>query len=129
MFEFLNQHQAAVALLLALLLAAGCAARYTVHPGALNKTDSAAYDALLIAETTIEEAKRLSVDPKNGGQDVKNASPALAALIKSYNIARESWLTWRGAISSNVAPQEYLDRLNQNLSDLTNASRKFAEAK
>src|SRR5207247_4448558 len=32
-----------------LLSASACAARYTIHPGALNRTDSAAYDALLIA--------------------------------------------------------------------------------
>src|ERR1700686_3535211 len=47
-------------LLLAALLvlpAQACVAHYTVHPAALNQTDSAAYDALLIAETVIDQAK------------------------------------------------------------------------
>ena len=35
-----------------------CAAtHYTVHPGAFNKTDSAAYDTLLIAESVIDQAR------------------------------------------------------------------------
>src|SRR5213593_573888 len=39
-------------LLVALLAAAtsACVARYTLHPGALNKPDSAAYDILLVVE-------------------------------------------------------------------------------
>src|SRR3989454_12801177 len=46
-------------ILVALLAAAtsACAARYTIHPGALNKTDSAAYDILLVAETAIDQAR------------------------------------------------------------------------
>jgi hypothetical protein len=40
-----------------LLSATACGAHYTVHPAALNPTDSAAYDALLIAETTIDQAR------------------------------------------------------------------------
>ena len=34
-----------------LLSTTACAARYTIHPRALNTTDSVAYDTLLIAET------------------------------------------------------------------------------
>ena len=37
-----------------LLAVSSCVARYTVHPGALDKTDSAAYDVLLIAQSTID---------------------------------------------------------------------------
>src|SRR5438067_13455754 len=39
------------------LSTAACAAQYKVHPGALNPIDSAAFDTLLIAETTIDEAR------------------------------------------------------------------------
>src|SRR4029077_5458953 len=47
-----------VLLLVPLLLStSACAAHYKVHPGALNATDSAAYDALLIAESTIHQAR------------------------------------------------------------------------
>src|SRR5207244_11399776 len=58
MFEFVTQHEFWAGLLLALLLlASACVPRYTVRPGALNKTDSAVYDALLIAEATIDQAR------------------------------------------------------------------------
>src|SRR5213593_4128944 len=71
-------------LLVALLLAAtsACAARYTVHPGALNKTDSAAYDILLVAETAIDQA-RLAY---KSGQLPAGAKPALDVLVRSYNL-------------------------------------------
>src|SRR5437867_5445635 len=99
-------------LLVALLLAAtsACAARYTVHPGALNKTDSAAYDILLVAETAIDQA-RLAY---KSGQLPAGAKPALDVLVRSYNLyygcalsrlrfaTRDSWLTYRDAIASNV---------------------------
>jgi hypothetical protein len=49
---------------LGLLLAASlvlpsqaCVAHYTAHPAALNQTDSAAYDALLIAETVYRSSE------------------------------------------------------------------------
>src|SRR5437588_8802813 len=46
-----------VVLPLLLVSATSCAVHYRIHPGALNATDSAAYDALLIAETTIDQAR------------------------------------------------------------------------
>jgi hypothetical protein len=123
MFEFVTQHQLAILLVLALAIPlSSCAMHYTVHPGALNQTDSVAYDALLIAEATIDQARQFPLDDEE-------ATAALDTLIKSYNLARESWLTYRGAISTNVPQQEYLDKLNQNLSDLSNAIKAFQEAK
>jgi len=69
-------------LLVALLAAAtsACAARYTIHPGALNKTDSAAYDILLVAETAIDQAR---LDYKSGHLPA-GAKPAFDALVQSY---------------------------------------------
>jgi hypothetical protein len=121
MFDFVTQHAFGAALLLAalLILASGCAARYTVHPGALNKTDSAAYDALLIAETAIDQAKLA-----NRGEPKE----LLNRLIQTYNVARESWLTYRGVLTTSVPPQAYLDRLNQSLTDLMAAIRALEEA-
>ncbi len=121
MFEFVTQHTLGTALLLAVLvtLASACAVRYTVHPGALNKTDSAAYDALLIAETAIDQAK---VANQGEPKDVLNR------LIQAYNVARESWLTYRGVLTTSDPPQAYLDRLNQNLTDLMAAIRALEEA-
>ena len=95
------------------------------HPGALNPADSAAYDTLLIAESTIDQAR---LDFKSG-QLPTGAKPALDALVSSYNIARNSWLTYRGAISTNALAGIYLGQLNQNLTDLTTTIRNFKEAK
>ena len=48
---------APVLMLPLLLSTTACAAHYTVHPGALNRTDSAAYDTLLIAQAAIDQAR------------------------------------------------------------------------
>src|SRR5207249_8663576 len=103
-------------LLVALLAAAtsACAVRYTVHPGALNKTDSAAYDILLVAETAIDQAR---LDYKSGHLPAV-AKPAFDALIQSYNIARDSWLAYRSAIATNAPGAGYFSRLHQNPTDL-----------
>jgi hypothetical protein len=104
-----------------LLVTAACAARITMHPGALNKTDSASYDALLIAEAAIDQART----EYQAGRLPDGAKEPLDALIHSYNVARESWLTYRGAIVTNVPPTVYFDQLTKNLADLTNAIREF----
>src|SRR5437762_10587828 len=69
-----------------LLAVSSCVARYTVHPGALDKTDSAAYDVLLIAQSTIDHACILY----QAGQLPGPSAEALNRPIKGYNIARES---------------------------------------
>src|SRR5581483_5306799 len=94
--------------------ATSCSAHYAIHPGALNATDSSAYDALLIAEITIDQA-RLDLQ---AGQLPDEAKTALAALIRSYNVARASWLTYRGAVTTDAPSQLYFDQLTKALSDL-----------
>ena len=115
-----------VILLIPILLSvSACRAHYAIHPGALNTADSAAYDTLLVASATIDEARmayqlgRLPI----GARDLLNT------LIHSYKVARQSWLTYRGAIATNVAPDIYFDELTENLKDLTTAIREFQEAK
>src|SRR5437867_10554412 len=114
-------------LLVALLAAAtaACAARYTIHPGALNKTDSAAYDTLLVAATDIDQAR---LDYKSG-QLPAGANPAFKALVQSYNIARESWLAYRSAIATNAPAAVYFSQLNQNLTDLAVRIRELGKTK
>src|SRR5436305_15200251 len=120
MTKFVTEHGLGIGLLLALLLvASACAARYTVHPGALNPTDSAAYDALLVAEAAIDQAR----------VEYQGSKEVLDTLIAAYNLARESWLTYRGAITTDMPAQSYLDRLSKNLTDLTAAIRAFKEAR
>jgi hypothetical protein len=108
-------------LLLPVVLAmpACAAAHYTIHPGALNTTDSVAYDALLIAKTTIDQAR---VDNQTNPFPTE-AKNALNTLVQSYNVARESWLTYRGAVSANEPSDAYFAQLNKNLADLANAIR------
>jgi hypothetical protein len=108
-----------------LFSASACAALSGVHPGALNPADLAAYDALLIAETTIDQA-RLDFQ---SGQLPDKATAALDLLVQSYNVARDSWLTYRGAISSNTPDQIRVDQLSKNILDLTTAIKAFKEAK
>jgi hypothetical protein len=43
----------------------GCAAHYAIHPGALNTTDSAAYDTLMSAKAAIHQAR---VGPSPAGR-------------------------------------------------------------
>jgi hypothetical protein len=104
-----------------LLTAPACAAHYSVHPGALNPTDSAAYDTLLIAENIIDQARAGPLPP--GGKD------ALNTLIRSYNVARESWLTYRGALATNLPPDQYVQQLTKNLTDLTAAIQAIKEVR
>jgi hypothetical protein len=88
-----------------------CGAQYRIHPGAVNATDSAAYDSLLIAEAAIKQAQ--ADDP--GDKDRINN------LVRLYNVARESWLTYRSAITP-----DNLQQLNQNATDLMNAVQELA---
>jgi hypothetical protein len=124
-FPIQHQFQSALVILTIplLFLVSACAAHYITHPGALNKTDSVAYDALLIAETTIDQA-RLEL---RAGHLPARAKAPLEELIRLYNVAREAWLAYRGSLATKVESAVYFDRLTQNLSDLTNAIRKFEE--
>ena len=54
---------------------------------------------------------------------------ALDGLIQSYNIAREAWLTYRGAIATNAPSETYFNQLTKNVSDLSIAIRTLEEAK
>jgi len=118
MFEFLIQHQPwCLLLVLAVLSTAACVAHYTPHPGALNVTDSVAYDTLLAAEAAIEEART-----ENQTQPLPaRVKDALNAVIDSYNLARTAWLMYRGAIATNAPSHQYFQQLAANLTDLTNA--------
>ena len=124
MFEFILQHQfpglKPLAASMLVLCASGCAAmHYNAHPGALNATDSAAYDTLVIAQAAIEQAR---VDDQAHPLS-PDAKAAINTLVQSYTVARESWLTYRGAIATNVPSDLYFQQLNKNLSDLITAIR------
>jgi hypothetical protein len=104
---------------LVLSMTACAAVHYTVHPGAINQVDSATYDTLLIAESAIDQGRT----DYRAGRLPTQAKDALNALVDTYNVARASWLTYRGAIATNVPADPYLQELNKNLADLANAIR------
>jgi hypothetical protein len=104
---------------LVLSMTACAAVHYTVHPGAMNQVDSAAYDALLVAESAIDQGRT----DFQAGRLPAEARDALNALVDTYNVARTSWLTYRGAVATNVPADPYFQELNKNLGDLTNAIR------
>jgi hypothetical protein len=108
-----------------LLPFSSCAAHYAVHPGALNPADSAAYDTLLVAESVIDAA-RSAIE---AGTIPRTEKDALNILLHSYNVARESWLTYRGALATNIPSDQYFQQLTKNLSDLTNAIQAVKEVK
>ena len=45
----------------------------------------------------------------------------LNTVIQAYNVARDAWLTYRGAASTNTPSDQYLQQLMKNLTDLTGA--------
>jgi hypothetical protein len=99
-----------------------CAALHTtIRPGALNQIDSATYDTLLVAQATIDDARPAF----EAGRLPANARATFETLVRSYNVARQSWLTYRGAIATQVPDTVYFSQLNQNLTDLATALRAF----
>ena len=104
---------------LLLISTTACAAHYTIHPGAVDKTDSAAYDALLIAQKLIDQGRT----DDEAGKLPADTKAAFNSLIQSYNVARESWLVYRGAITTNISADVYLTQLTRNVSDLIDAIR------
>ena len=126
MFDFLMQHQLwCLLLVLAVLSTAACAAHYKPHPGALNVTDSAAYDTLLVAEAAIDQARTENQTSPLSAQ----AKNALNTLIDSYNVARTAWLTYRGAVATNTPSDQYFQQLTKNLTELTNALEALKEGR
>jgi hypothetical protein len=117
-FDWLTRHWRAL-LIPVLVLPQGCAtAHYTIHPGSVNRTDSVAYDSLLVAETIIDQARAANVPSKD----------ALNALIRAYNLARVSWLAYRDAFSTGMPIDAYAARLAANLAELAKAVRVFRGA-
>ena len=86
----------------------------------VNTADSAAYDTLLIAETVIDQARAQNISATE--------KDALKTLVATYNAARESWLTYRGALATNLPSDQYFQQLTKNLTDLTNAIRAIRES-
>lgn len=110
------------ALLLAVLLLTSCAMR-TIHPGAVNAGDSAAYDVLYIAQAVIDQSRA----EVNAGTLPETLKPGLMRLIDSYNVARMSWLTYRNAVKSGLSPSAA--GMNTAISTLSAALNAFQSSR
>ncbi len=82
--------------LVILCMALTSCAAYMVHPGAVNKSDSVAYDTLLVAGAVIDQAK-VEI---TAGKLPATLKPAFNRLVVSYNTARNVWLTYRTAVKA-----------------------------
>lgn len=89
--------------LLAVLLLTSCAAdSYILHPGAVSRADSIAYDSLLIAQAIIEHSRTEFA----AGTLPDTLKPGFNRLIESYNLARATWLTYRAAVKAGGSANE-----------------------
>lgn len=94
-------------------LLTGCN-RYVVHPGSLNQADSAAYDSLLVAKSSIDTAK---AELTSGILPV-TAKPLLNNVITAYNVAEAAWHVYHDTSPTN--PQ-LLTTLQTDLNNMAQA--------
>lgn len=80
-----------------ILLASACAA-VPLHPGAVNRADSVAYDTLTVAQAIIEQSRTEAA----AGTLPEVMKPALNRLVDSYNVGRASWLAYRAAVKART---------------------------
>jgi hypothetical protein len=114
--------------LIAVLLLAGCAAR-VVHPGAANKFDSDAYDAVLVAHSVIETTKTDLANNAFPASIAGNVKTALNDLIKGYNIADTTYQTFHQAAVAGKATAAQQTGLTNALNDLSAQTAALTAAK
>jgi len=110
------------------LLLAGCAAR-VVHPGAANKFDSDAYDAVLVAHSVIETTKTDLANNAFPATIADKVKTALNDLIKGYNIADTSYQTYHAAALAGKATPAQSSAVSSALGDLQAKSAALTAAK
>jgi hypothetical protein len=109
------------ALLLTLLLLAGCGANRSTHPGAVDRFDSEAYDLLLTTQNALSAANgeidNIPVAYRRQYIDLVNNVGA------AYNIARNAWTVYRNAVIVTHLGSEPTDltQLRNSLELSTNA--------
>lgn len=104
------QRQRQVVLIPVLALLLSCAGR-PIHPGAVDKLDSTAYDALLIAQAVLDEAKAQVKSGKLPNTDaVKSAINRAGA---AYDVARLAQKTYHEttAAARSVSAESLLEAL------------------
>src|SRR5262245_39352821 len=84
----------------------GCAAR-PIHPGAADKTDSAAFDILLVYDDAIKSAKA----DLAAGTLPDAVKPVLNKFIDGYNVLRKATDAYHTAALNGQQPADALQKL------------------
>lgn len=124
----MQKSKAKVLTLLLVLFLVGCAAR-PIHPGAANRFDSDAYDALLVADSIIQSTKAdltNNVFPANVAAPVKNA---LNNLIVAYNATDTSYRVYHAAVASGAATPQQQAAVQAGLNQVAGATTSLVNAK
>jgi hypothetical protein len=120
--------QTVLVLLLLALLSNGCAAR-PVHPGAVNKFDSDAYDALLVTESVIQSTKADLTNNVFPTSIAPNVKDALNYLINSYNVADIAYKAYHSAaLAGTVTPVQQAN-VTTAINQMSNATSTLINAK
>jgi len=96
----MQRKRISICLILCLAVAmAGCGKKYVAHPGSLSTFDSKAYDALLMWNGALTQAKADLAAGKipAGSRTLINNTGAV------YNSARDAWLAYRAAARAGQA--------------------------
>lgn len=108
------------AMCLVVTLLTGCAA-VPLHPGAINKSDSVTYDALLTAKSIIDTSR----DQFKTGVLPDKLKPAVNAIAKVYDDAYPAYLSWHRAMQEGSSTQAQLNNLNALMAALNTAVSTF----
>lgn len=98
---------------------------YVAHPGAINTFDSQAYDALLVAKSTIDTARGEFAS----GVLPPNMKPAFNVLVKAYDTAYPAYKLWRDAAQAGKPAAAYLTDLNRDMTEVSKALTAFRSGK
>lgn len=107
------------------LWCSACTKNYQVHPGSASTFDSQSYDALLVADSSIKEAK---ADITAGTLPASSIGPA-NEVIKAYNVARASYITYHNAALAGSDTAKLQAQLTTDLQGVTQAIVAFKTAK
>lgn len=96
-----------VFVLAGVMMAVGGCNKAALHPGAIDSFDSSTYDALIVAQATIEPLRADFED----GAIAPSTKPNLNAAIESYNVAEVAWQAYHAGGANQAALQTALDEL------------------
>ena len=125
----MNRHKRSLVLFLAVALTlSGCAARQ-IHPGAVNKFDSDAYDALLVTDSIIKSTR---TDLENGvfpASIAPKVKDAINYVITAYNAANTSYRVYHAAVSTGTATAQQQAAVSDGINKMASATSALTQAK